>query len=334
MNFEPHVWHPPRNRGLKGPFAKNDLLRSAALWDTTGRGPEDVAIDPEGRPVTGLADGRIIRFPATGGPAEEIADVGGRPLGIEIDADGESLIVCNAKLGLQRVTPDGRTQVLADRFGDSVFRLTNNAAVARDGTIYFSVSSHRWGMAEYTTDILERTATGALYRRDTNGELDVVMGGLAFANGVALSSTEDFVLVAELGSYRIHRIWLTTERAGTKDLLCENLPGFPDNLNVGNGLVWCGFPGTRDRVLDAMLPRPRLRALAYRLPARLRPPRPSRHGFVAAFDETGRVLANFQDPTGRVAVTTSAIPHGRYLYVGSLTQPSLAVVALPDSLAA
>lgn len=334
MDFEPRSWHPPKDPGLRGPFAENDLLRSAALWDTTGRGPEDVAIDPDGRPVTGLADGRIVRFATTGGPAEQIAEVAGRPLGIEIDSDGESMIVCNADLGLQRVTPDGKVHVLADRFGDAVFKLTNNATVGRDGSIYFSVSSHRWGLAEYTTDILERTATGVLYRRDTNGELDVVLDGLVFANGVALSSSEDFVLVAELGSYRIHRVWLSGERAGSTDMFTENLPGFPDNLNLGNGLFWCGFPGIRDRALDAMLPLPRLRAVSHRLPARLRPPKSSRHGFVAAFDETGVVLANLQDPSARVAVTTSAIAHGRYLYVGSLTAPTLAVVPLPDSLAA
>lgn len=312
----------------------NDRLRSAALWDTTGKGPEDVAIDTEGRPVTGLADGRVMRFSTTGGVPEEIANVGGRPLGIEFDADGESLIVCNASLGLQRVTPNGKTQVLVDRYGGAGFKLTNNASVTRDGTIYFSVSSHRWGLAEYTTDISERAATGVLYRRDTNGELDVVIDGLVFANGVAVSSTEDFVLVAELGSYRIHRIWLSGERTGSTDIFAANLPGFPDNLNLGNGLFWCGFPATRDRVFDATLPRPRVRAVTHRLPARLRPPSSSRHGFVAAFDETGRVLANLQDPSGRVAVTTSAFAHGRYLYVGSLTEPTLAVVALPDSLAA
>ncbi|MEX2654080.1 MAG: SMP-30/gluconolactonase/LRE family protein [Acidimicrobiia bacterium] len=332
MEFEPRSWHAPRDPGLTGPFAKNDLLRSAALWDTTGRGPEDIAIDAEGRPVTGLADGRVLRFDVTGGVPEELANVGGRPLGIEIDSDGESLIVCNAELGLQRVTPDGKSRLLVDRYGDTAFTLTNNAAVARDGTIYFSVSSHRWSLADYTADILERSATGLLYRRDTNGDVDVVMDGLVFANGVALSSAEDFVLVAELGSYRIHRIWLHGERAGTKDIFIENLPGFPDNLNVGNGLFWCAFPRTRDRALDATLSRPRVRRVIHRLPERLQP-KASRHGFVAAFDEAGSVIATLQDPSGRVAVTTSAIAHGRYLYVGSLSEPTLAVVALPLSLA-
>ena len=50
---------------------------------------------------------------------------------------------------------------------------------------------------------------------------------------------------------------------------------------------------------------------------------------MAAFDGDGNVVANLQDPTGRVAVTTSARALGQLLYVGSLSEPNLAVVSLP-----
>lgn len=331
MGFRPQPWNAPRDPGLTGPFAENDELRSAALWDTTGTGPEDIAFDSEGRPVTGLKDGRVIRFPVYGGTPETIGDVGGRPLGIELDTDGESFIVANADLGLQRLSPSGAVTVLAHGFSGRPFTLTNNAAVAKDGTIYFSVSSHRWPLSDYAADLLERSATGALYRLDTNGDLDLVLGGLVFANGVALSAADRFVLVAELGSYRIHRVWLNGPNAGTNELFAENLPGFPDNLNLSDGLFWCGFPRPRDRVLDTTAPRPRVRSVIHRLPPRLQL-KPSPHGFVAAFDETGTVVANFQDPSGRVAATTSAISRGRYLFVGSLTSPALAVMTLPEGL--
>ena len=331
MHFRPQPWTAPRDPGLTGPFAANEELRAAALWDTTGTGPEDIAIDSEGRPVTGLRDGRVIRFPPSGGKPETIGDVGGRPLGIEVDSDGESFIVANADLGLQRLAPDGTVTVLAHGFRGRPFTLTNNAAVGRDGTVFFSVSSHRWPLSEYNADILERSATGALYRLDTNGDLDLVLGGLVFANGVALSAAERFVLVAELGSYRIHRVWLEGPHAGERDLFVDNLPGFPDNLNLSDGLFWCGFPRPRDRVLDACASLPRIRTVIHRLPHSLRP-KVAPHGFVAAFDDTGTPVANFQDPSGRVTTTTSAISHGRYLYVGSLTSPTLAVMSLPDRL--
>lgn len=331
MDFKPQPWRAPRDPGLVGSFAENDNLRSAALWNTTGSGPEDIAIDTDGRPVTGLKDGRVIRFPVTGGKPEVIGDVGGRPLGIELDTDAESFIIANADLGLQRLSQSGEVTPLAHGYRGRPFTLTNNATVAKDGTIFFSVSSHRWPLAHYYADVRERSATGVLYRRDTNGDLEVVLGGLVFANGVALSATEDFVLVAELGSYRIHRVWLHGPDAGKSDVFVDNLPGFPDNLNLSDGLFWCGFPRPRDRMLDATASLPRIRSVIHRLPPGLQS-KPSPHGFVAAFDETGAVVANFQDPSGRVSTTTSAISHGRNLYVGSLTSPTLAVMALPQRL--
>lgn len=328
MDFEPQKWIPPRDMGLVGPYAENTDLSGAALWDTGGKGPEDVVIDGDGRAITGLADGRLVRFGADGGSPEEIGRTGGRPLGVELHPDGDGLIVCDADQGLLHVLPNGDVVTLATSHDGLKFTITNNASVAADGTIFFSVSSHKWPLASYTTDLLERNATGRLYRRDPNGDIDVLLDGMVFANGVALSGDGDYVLVAETGSYRINRVWLTGDRAGRSDVFVDNLPGFPDNLSEAHGRFWCAFPRPRDKALDATLSRPWARTLVHRLPEQLQP-KVSRHGFVAAFDGDGNVVANLQDPTGRVAVTTGARALGRLLYVGSLTEPNLAIVSLP-----
>jgi sugar lactone lactonase YvrE len=314
--------------GFVGPFATNDKLSTAALWDTGGHGPEDVALDGDGRAITGLADGRIIRFEPEGGPPEEIARTGGRPLGIEVHPDGDGLIVCDADQGLLHVLPNGDVHTLATGHDGLKFTITNNASVAPDGTIYFSVSSHKWPLTNYTTDLLERNSTGRLYRRDPNGDIDVLLDGMVFANGVALSGDGEFVLVAETGTYRINRVWLTGDRAGRSDVFVDNLPGFPDNLSEAHGRFWCAFTRPRDRALDATWSRPWTRTAIHRLPEQMQP-KVSRHGFVAAFDPDARVVANLQDPSGRVAVTTGVRALGQLLYVGSLTEPTLAVVALP-----
>jgi sugar lactone lactonase YvrE len=329
VRFEPQMWVPPRDTGLVGPYAKNELLRGAALWDTGGRGPEDVAIDGDGRVVTGVEDGRILRFSQDGGRPEEIGRTGGRPLGIEAHPDGDGYIVCDADRGLLHLLPGGDIVTLATEHQGLPFAITNNASVAADGTIYFSVSSHRWPLASYVTDMLERTATGRLYRRDPNGDIDVLLDGMVFSNGVALSPDGDYVLVAETGSYRVNRVWLSGERAGRADVFADNLPGFPDNLSEANGHFWCAFPRPRDRMLDATLSRPWMRSVIERLPETAKP-KPSRHGFVACYDGEGNVVANLQDPSGRVAVTTGVRARGRLLYVGSLTEPHVAVVSLPS----
>lgn len=329
MDFEPRPWRPPTDLGLVGDYAVNERLTPAALWDTGGVGPEDVAIDREGRPVTGLEDGRIIRYPDDSGIPVDVGNTHGRPLGIEATDDG-GFIISDAFRGLLHMSPNGTVTTLADSFQGDRFALTNNASVARDRTIYFTVSSHRWDLHHYTTDVLERSATGRLYRRDPNGELTVLLDGLVCANGVALSEGEDFVLVAETGSYRIHRVWLVGDRAGRSDVFVENLPGFPDNLSRWHSTFWCAFPRLRDRALDLTLPRPWMRTVIHRLPEQLQP-RVGRHGFVAAYDHGGRVVTTLQDPTGRVGSTTGASADGFRLYVGSLTEPALAVAALPTT---
>jgi sugar lactone lactonase YvrE len=329
MEFEPTAWRPPSDLGLTGVYAENERLTGAALWTTGGAGPEDVALDDERRPITGLADGRIIRFPPDGGEPETLGDTGGRPLGIE-SIPGGGLIVCDADRGLLHMEPDGAIEVLADHYRSNEFKVTNNASVAADGTIYFSVSSHRWPLTDYTRDILERSGTGRLYRRAPDGELTVLLEGLVFANGVALSRDEDFVLVAETGSYRIHRVWLTGEKAGTTDMFVENLPGFPDNLSRSHDIFWCAIVRLRDTALDMTLPRPWARRVIAALPEPLQP-KPGRHGMLVAFDHSGRVVTTLQDPTGRVAVTTAARADGYRIYVGSFTEPHIAVAQLPTS---
>src|SRR5688572_11185966 len=100
------AWRPPTGPRLEGALAPNQALSSAALWPVLdGVGPEDVAVDAQGRAYSGLADGRILRWPAGGGTPTVVASTGGRPLGIEADRDG-SLVVCDARRGLLRVRPD------------------------------------------------------------------------------------------------------------------------------------------------------------------------------------------------------------------------------------
>ncbi|MDH4279420.1 MAG: SMP-30/gluconolactonase/LRE family protein [Acidimicrobiia bacterium] len=321
--FEPVSWDPPKAPGLVGEFEENDRLRTADRWETGGIGPEDVAIDAAGAVFTGLADGSILRFDSQGGPPERIATAGGRPLGVEILGDGE-LLVCNADLGLQRVTVSGEVSVLVDRFEDQRLTLTNNASVAADGTIYFTESTTRWSLHDYTNDLLEGQTTGRLLARRPDGSVELVFDGLQFANGVALDSDETSVFVAETGRYRIHRHWLQGPRAGTTEVFVDNLPGFPDNLSFADGILWVAAPSPRQAAVDFIQPRPWLRKVTYRLPESLKP-KPLRHAIVLGFDDEGRVVHNLQDSTGTVAITTAARSHAGRLFIGTLSEPTVAV---------
>lgn len=324
VTFAPVKWQAPEAPGLVGPYEENDRLAAARLITTPSVGPEDVAVGPDGELYTGTEDGSLLRV-TTGGQATTVANVGGRPLGIE--RYGDDLLVCNADLGLQRVTVSGAVEVLADRFESTPLRLTNNASVAGDGTIYFTESSQRWALSEYSNDVVEGTATGRLFRRSVDGELSELVTGLAFANGVALDDDEASVFVAETSRYRIHRHWLVGERAGRTEVFLDNLPGFPDNLSFADGTLWVGFASPRNPQVDAMSTKTWMKHIAYRLPDRLKP-KPLRHGLVVGYDTNGNVTHNLQDPGGNVAITTSARVNNGSLYVGMLEDATIAVVEL------
>jgi sugar lactone lactonase YvrE len=333
---KPAAWTPPPAPGLTGPYAANRALTDAELWTTPdGVGPEDVAVDAAGRVYAGLADGRILRWRSPdGGEPETLANTGGRPLGIELDRDG-SLVVCDAKRGLLRLhldgepTSDARVEPLVTEFEGRPLAFTNNADIARDGTVYFTDSSV-WGVDRYRDDLLEHRPYGRLFAyAPRRRELTLVADGFFFANGVALAGDEESVLVAETGAYRITRVWLNPARRGEREAFVENLPGFPDNLSRGpSGLVWVGIPNPRNAALDRLLPYPFLRWAVSALPERWQP-QAARYGLVLAFDASGRLRHALHDPTGRLDHLTSAREHAGMLYMGSLTEPCVARVRVP-----
>ncbi|MDQ4129678.1 MAG: SMP-30/gluconolactonase/LRE family protein, partial [Actinomycetota bacterium] len=165
-SIDPGRWRPPKAPPFVGRLETNTRLTVAERWSIpAGRGGEDVALDHEGRVYTGVADGRVLRYPAGGGRAEVVADTGGRPLGIEVDRDG-SLVVCDPRRGLLRIDPgSGEVRVLADRYEDEPFQMVNNASIASDGRIYFTDSTsfaYDWWMA----DVFEHRGNGRLFVHD------------------------------------------------------------------------------------------------------------------------------------------------------------------------
>src|SRR6266511_1038782 len=317
--LRPVVWQPPaipdRARASSGPRPLPPVRR----LEVDGAAPEDVVVDDAGRVVTGVDDGRLLRV-GLDGRVEVIADTGGRPLGIELLGDGR-LLVCDARRGLLAVDPEtSAVEVLVDRVAGEPMRFCNNAAVAADGRVYFSDSSRRFGIDHWRADLLEHSGTGRLLRRDPGGSVDVVLDGLQFANGVALSADEEFVVVAETGAYRLRRVWLHGDRAGRDDLLVDNLPGFPDNLSTGaDGLIWVALASPRDLRLDLLHPRhPVLRRMLWAVPQRLVPEQ--RTVWVMAVDADGVVVHDVQGGHPGYHMVTGVREHAGRLYLGSLVE--------------
>jgi sugar lactone lactonase YvrE len=324
VKVEPAAWEPPPPPPLAGDFAPNERLAAVEHLDAGGHAPEGVAVDAGGNVYAGLEDGRVMRLPAAGGAPELFVDTKGRPLGMEFDGAG-NLVIADAEQGLLLVSRGGALTVLSREAAGRPFGCTNDLAVASDGTIYFTDATDRFPLSVYRQDIVEHRPNGRLLAYDPAARSSrLVLDGLHFANGVALGPGEEFVVVAETGKYRLWRVWLKGPRAGEREVFIENLPGFPDNVTFnGRDTFWVALVSPRNRLLDALLPRPFLRKVIVRLPLFMQPA-PARYGFVLGLDSEGRVRHNLQDPAGRrYALVASAVEHDGALYLGSLGQDSV-----------
>jgi sugar lactone lactonase YvrE len=299
-----------------------------------GPGAEDVVVatsgPDEGSVFTGTADGAIWRVSPHGNRIDLVADTHGRPLGLEIDPDGR-LLVCDAFRGLLRVDPrSGTVEPITDRVAGIPMVFCNNAAVATDGTVWFSDSSTRFGIDRWKDDLVRNTHTGRLLRLSEDGEVEVVLDGLGFANGVALAADESFVAVAETAERTVVRHWLTGPLTGSRDLLVGDLPGYPDNIARGSdGLIWVSISSPRDPVVEGLHRAPLVvRASVTRIPEALQP-KPKRTVRAQAFDDEGRLVHDISVATDRYHAVTGVREHDGRLWLGSLFEPAVAVVPVP-----
>ncbi len=339
--ISPVRWTPTPDPGLTGAFTKNERLRSLTIVDVNGIGPEDVAIAPNGDVWCGVEDGRIMHLSGataatTAGGATVVCQTGGRVGGIEVvlGADGEAdhLIACDYEHGLLKVSlPGGEVEVLVDRVDGERLRTTNNSAVSPDGRIWFTASSQRWDLDDFRNDLMEGRATGRLLVHDPrDGSTEVILDGLAFANGVAVTADGTAVLVANSGTFDIRRVWIDGPKRGSHDMFVEGLPCALDNLATApDGKIWAACPIPRNKLLDLLSPKaPILRAVAARLPEWMVPAGPE-VAWVLAFDpDTGEVVENLQAWGVGYGFVTGVREHDGMLWLSSLHGAGLGRISL------
>ena len=321
----PAAWIPPPAPTLSGPYEKNSKLAVIQRLSLgAGYAPEDVALDATGRIYAGFDDGRIIRLQADGTSPEVFANTQGRPLGLVFDHSG-NLIVADAVKGLLSITPEAAVSTLTTESEGIPFRCPNDLDIAADGTIYFTDASSKFPLTNFKADILEHQPNGRLLSFDPGSRTTrTLLSDLYFANGVAVSPDQSFLLVVDTGAYRVWRVWLTGPRQGRPEVFIENLPGFPDGISSnGSDRFWLALVTPRDAVLDKLMPHPMLRKVIMRLPDFLQPA-PKRYSFVLGLDANGKVVENLQDDSPQCyAEIANAVEHNGMLYFGSIGESTI-----------
>jgi len=331
VRIDPAAWHPPKAPPLTGVYAVNDGLAAVERIEIAGgNGPEDVAVDSLGRIYGGLQNGKIVRVQADGSGEEIFADTQGRPLGLQFDRQG-NLIVADGYKGLLSINPAGEITVLSTGVNGVPFGFTDDVDIAKNGVIYFSDASWKFSQEGYQMDALEHRPNGRLLAYDpASKKTTVLLDSLYFANGIAVSPDQTFVLVNETWEYRIRRYWLRGEKAGASDIFIANLPGFPDGVSCnGKDTFWVALASPRQKIVDALADKPFLRKVVARLPKFVQPDA-LHYGFLLGLDVNGNVKFNLQSPSGKpFAVVTSVQQEGDVLFLGSLFEKAIGKLPVP-----
>jgi sugar lactone lactonase YvrE len=320
--IDPVRWRPPLSRPLPTP----DLDRRLRIVFLPGPSPEDVVVDADGGVWTGLADGKIVRIDSETGSNAEVADTGGRPLGLAVARDGR-LLICDSHRGLLRMdTATGEFETLVAEVDGRPLRFCSNVVESSDGTLYFTESTDRFHYEFYKGAFLDARGSGALYRRDPDGAVTVLASGLYFANGVTLTADESALVFAETSAARLSKFWLSGPDAGTVTPLVQELPGYPDNISTGpDGRIWVAMVSERNATVERLAPKaPALRKLLWRLPYGLLPDTKPLVWVLAIDPDDGRVLTQLRQRHPSFGASTGVVQHGDRVWVGGIGSPTVA----------
>ena len=185
-----------------------------------------------------------VLFRLTPGKAAEVVRTEtGEGNGTTFDLQGR-LVMCEG--GNRRVTrtgPDGRIEVLVDRFEGKRLNRPNDVVCRSDGSIYFTDPGLRVPLAQREVD------HAGVYRVAPSGAVSLV-ADFEYPNGLAFSPDERVLYVANTRwAQYIHRLELDAAGAVVRrrifaDMSSDETEGVPDGMKVdAHGRVFCTGPG-------------------------------------------------------------------------------------------
>ncbi len=327
ISVDPVSWESPPDTRKDPIFSINQKLSGIKIfWEDDGYlGPEDIVLN-DGKIYVGYENGVIKNTDGI------FSNTKGRPLGMAFDTKG-NLIVADAIQGLISIDMNGKINTLSRKSdSDNIpLNFVDDLDIASDGKIYFSDASSKYGYGSDRLELFEHTPNGRLLVYDPiTQKTTTLLSGLYFANGVALSSDESFVLVNETLMYRIQKYWLKGDKAGTSEIFIKNLPGFPDNISSNEeDIFWVALFNPRNNFVEMSSNKPFLRKIVLRLPELLQP-QPVNHSFVLGLNENGKVVHNLQYQANEAySPITSVKQYNDILYFGSLTHAGWGKIEVP-----
>jgi len=214
--------------------------------------PEDALVGPDGHLYV-TSGNTVIRFSGPDfGLREVLATADGETGAMALDPDGR-LLVCVAGVGVLRIGLSGSTEVVCDKAEGGPVHCPTALAVAKDGTTYVTDGSTRHQGQRWVYDLMEQNSLGRLICVDsTRRDARVLEGALRYPSGIALTESEDAIILSEAWAHRIKRHGLNHSSAD--GVLRDNLPGYPGRLApASDGQLWLAMFALRTQLVDFVL---------------------------------------------------------------------------------
>jgi len=125
-------------------------------------------------------------------------------------------------------------------------KLLNSVAVAKNGDLYFTDSSSDVGIDRLDYSFFLNPSGRMIHFSRSTSYLTVLLDDLWFANGIALSPNEEFLVISDLLRSKLVQYWLKPGKIGEIRTFADGLPGLPDNLTPDKDGLWVALPVTID----------------------------------------------------------------------------------------
>lgn len=186
---------------------------------------EGPSFDREGNLyLVDIAFGRIFRVDPKG-IVSLVIEYDGEPNGLRIHRDGR-IFIADHKNGLMLLDPElGKINPFIERYKTESFKGLNDLVFSKSGDLYFT-DQGQTGLQD---------PNGRVFRLDNKGQLVCLLGNVPSPNGIAISSSENFLYIAATRSNNIWRAMLLPDGSITR---------------VGNFIQMSGGSGPDGLTLD------------------------------------------------------------------------------------
>jgi sugar lactone lactonase YvrE len=94
-----------------------------------------------------------------------------------------------------------------------------------DGKVDFTVTCNKTTFHDFTIEFFESRPNGKLFSYDfNNGQTELLLDGLYFPSGVALSPDQSYLAFAETSAFRISQYLISGTQKGEKKVVVKDLP--------------------------------------------------------------------------------------------------------------